>query len=317
MLKRIRLLQVGKDNNALMHKLAVKLKSIQDVFHFDFDEDVILPDESLLQEDGSFKYGYLEQLIWEYMNPKWRDEQPIAVSMYPLQDGDIVVSTESEAVISTHNWSSYSKYTLEKGVMYMIAAELLGYYVRTEYHDETRGCPNDYCDDVSDIDIGLERCEFCGVCRNIIWADIEAGKISTREASAIYRILDNIADRRIVSCIMPFNESMNPIFAAVQRTVEANGFQCRRADLIYDAASIMNTVYDLLYRSEFVIADLSGQNPNVLYELGYAHALGRNSVLIAQKLEEIPFDLRHRKIVIYEPDRLDITLEKVLSMYLA
>lgn len=95
-----------------MHKLAVKLKSIQDVFHFDFDEDKILPDESLRMSDGSFQHGYIEGLIAKYMYPKWRDEKPIGESMYPLQIEDIMKSIESEAIICTHNWSQYSQYPL-------------------------------------------------------------------------------------------------------------------------------------------------------------------------------------------------------------
>ena len=48
-----------------------------------------------------------------------------------------------------------------------------------------------------------------------------------------------------------------------------------------------------------VICDCSGRNPNVFYEIGIAHTLGREVILITQSEEDIPFDLRHLRYVKY------------------
>jgi nucleoside 2-deoxyribosyltransferase len=53
-------------------------------------------------------------------------------------------------------------------------------------------------------------------------------------------------------------------------------------------------------RADLIVADLTGRNPNVFYELGYAHALGKRTLLLTQKIDDVPFDLRHRQLVEYK-----------------
>ena len=61
----------------------------------------------------------------------------------------------------------------------------------------------------------------------------------------------------------------------------------------------MQDVVSLIDRSRVVIGDCSGRNPNVFYELGIAHTLGRDVILITQNEADIPFDLRHLRYVPY------------------
>lgn len=53
-------------------------------------------------------------------------------------------------------------------------------------------------------------------------------------------------------------------------------------------------------RARIVIADLTGKNPNVFYEVGVAHTVGENVILITQRIEDVPFDLRHLRHIQYE-----------------
>ena len=55
----------------------------------------------------------------------------------------------------------------------------------------------------------------------------------------------------------------------------------------------------LIDRSRVVICDCTGRNPNVFYEIGIAHTLGREVISITQNPEDIPFDLRHLRYVHY------------------
>jgi hypothetical protein len=61
----------------------------------------------------------------------------------------------------------------------------------------------------------------------------------------------------------------------------------------------MQDVVSLIDRSHLVIADCTGRNPNVFYEIGIAHTLGREVILITQNDADIPFDLRHLRYVPY------------------
>ena len=58
-------------------------------------------------------------------------------------------------------------------------------------------------------------------------------------------------------------------------------------------------VFSLIYRSEVVICDFSGSNPNVYYEAGIAHTLGRPVVPLTQVQEHVTFDLRHHRFIQY------------------
>jgi len=58
-------------------------------------------------------------------------------------------------------------------------------------------------------------------------------------------------------------------------------------------------VVSLIDRSRIVICDCSGRNPNVFYEAGIAHTLGREVILLTQSEHDIPFDLRHLRYVLY------------------
>lgn len=73
-----------------------------------------------------------------------------------------------------------------------------------------------------------------------------------------------------------------------------------RADDIEHPGSFIKDIVERLSDSFLVIADLTGQNPNVFYELGVRHALSPRTILIAQKIEDIPSDLRDYRVIIYD-----------------
>jgi hypothetical protein len=75
--------------------------------------------------------------------------------------------------------------------------------------------------------------------------------------------------------------------------------RCRRADEIWESPAIIQDIVSLIDRSRVVICDCTGRNPNVFYEIGIAHTLGREVILITQIASDIPFDLRHLRYVHY------------------
>lgn len=94
--------------------------------------------------------------------------------------------------------------------------------------------------------------------------------------------------------------------------------ECHRADKIARPGEIISHVIESLVESDIVIADLSERNPNVFYELGVRHAMNNNTILIADDLDDIPFDLRALRTVVYryEPESmlaLKSSIEKAIS----
>ena len=103
----------------------------------------------------------------------------------------------------------------------------------------------------------------------------------------------------LVSAMMPFHPSFDAVYAALQRTAQAVKLRCRRADDIWENPAVIQDVVSLIDRSKVVICDCTGRNPNVFYEIGIAHTIGREVILITQADADIPFDLRHLRYVQY------------------
>lgn len=62
----------------------------------------------------------------------------------------------------------------------------------------------------------------------------------------------------------------------------------------------MDDITASIRKAHLIIADLTGRNPNVFYEVGIAHALNKKVLLMAQSIEDVPLDLRHRRALFYE-----------------
>lgn len=103
----------------------------------------------------------------------------------------------------------------------------------------------------------------------------------------------------LISVMMPFDAGFTSVYSDLKATAERLDLHCRRADDIWENPAIIQDIVSLIDRSRVVICDCTGRNPNVFYEIGIAHTLGREVVLITQNAADIPFDLRHLRYVLY------------------
>ena len=76
-----------------------------------------------------------------------------------------------------------------------------------------------------------------------------------------------------------------------------------RADEIYGTTAIISDIWESIWRARMVIADVTGKNPNVNYELGLSHALAVPTILITKRIDDVPFDYRHMRCIRYETDK--------------
>ncbi len=115
--------------------------------------------------------------------------------------------------------------------------------------------------------------------------------------------------------LMPFSQSFDIIYGNIKKVLTDNGYVCTRADEILGSKPIMNTILNEILKSQFIIADLTNQNPNVFYELGVAHTFkdAQNIVLITQKIEDIPFDIRHINNIVYDPANIKYLTSSIVS----
>ena len=75
------------------------------------------------------------------------------------------------------------------------------------------------------------------------------------------------------------------------------GYECERS--VAERENIIKGILEALNKANVVIADLTGNNPNVFYEPGVRHTLANRTILIAQGEEHIPFDLRPYPVAFY------------------
>lgn len=99
--------------------------------------------------------------------------------------------------------------------------------------------------------------------------------------------------------MMPFAAEYDPVYTAIQSAVSSIGLEPMRADNFWEHHYVIQDIVNLIARARVVICDLSNRNPNVFYEAGIAHALGKEVILIAQSEDDVPFDLRHLRYVKY------------------
>ncbi len=78
-----------------------------------------------------------------------------------------------------------------------------------------------------------------------------------------------------------------------------------KADDIYGTAPIIKDIWVSIWKARVVIADVTTRNPNVNYELGLCHALGVPTILITQSMDDVPFDYRHRRCILYDTQDVD------------
>lgn len=100
--------------------------------------------------------------------------------------------------------------------------------------------------------------------------------------------------------IMPFSPELREVFDhGIKPAVTACGYQCLRADETAFNGSINQLIVQEIIESDIIIADLTGNNPNVFYELGIAHAIGDKTIMITQQVDRLPFDIASYRVVTY------------------
>lgn len=121
-----------------------------------------------------------------------------------------------------------------------------------------------------------------------------------RQRPTVFQIPEHESiESTLASAMMPFDAGFSDVYDCIKQAAENVGLRCRRADDIWENAAIIQDVVALIDRSRVVICDCSGRNPNVFYEAGIAHTLGREVILITQSEQDIPFDLRHLRYIRY------------------
>lgn len=111
--------------------------------------------------------------------------------------------------------------------------------------------------------------------------------------------------KKYIFVCMPFHQEYEDIYMlGIKPFIENLGFRCERADEVHHTGGIIERVHDLIKSAHLVIADISGGNPNVFYEIGYAHALGKEVIIITRDGKSIPTDLKKYHYLEYRKGKI-------------
>jgi hypothetical protein len=101
---------------------------------------------------------------------------------------------------------------------------------------------------------------------------------------------------------MPFSLEMNPIYSVLCKVANELGLTIKRADEFSSSNPIVSDIWSAIWNTKIVIADCTGKNPNVFYEIGIAHTVGKSVVFLTQDKMDIPFDISHIRYLEYQPN---------------
>src|ERR1044071_4330712 len=103
----------------------------------------------------------------------------------------------------------------------------------------------------------------------------------TKKGRAVKQPAKQSANKETCFIIMPFGEWFDYYHDTIYvPAIESTGLIPRRADDLYRPSSIVNDIWALTQQAKVILADLSGKNPNVFYELGLAHAVAKPAILV-------------------------------------
>ncbi len=143
------------------------------------------------------------------------------------------------------------------------------------------------------------------------WRELQAALgISLRDVSSltgnsiivtpVFNSKEAATNSADVFVAMPFEDSLKAVFEDhIKPVINRIPLTIRRADDLFATHGIMEDVWKAVLGSKIVIADCTGKNPNVFYEIGIAHTVGRPVILITQRADDVPFDLRHLRYILY------------------
>lgn len=161
-----------------------------------------------------------------------------------------------------------------------------------------------------------------------LWSKIRVsfGGMSLSEAAMLSRSSKGMAvtsvfgrprqpdEKTDVFVLMPFNAKMEKVYTNhIKKMGEELGLNIRRADDIFTSGPFMEKVWDGICAAQLILADCTEKNPNVFYEIGIAHAVGKKVVLITRADKDIPSDIKHYDYIpyVYDPEGVDQLIEKL------
>jgi hypothetical protein len=130
----------------------------------------------------------------------------------------------------------------------------------------------------------------------------QGGLFAWGEHRVEFTELSLIPDKMHAFVVMHFGEPYDSLYTQVINPVanELN-FDVSRADDVFRPGVILQDITRAIVEADVIIAEITPPNPNVFYELGFAHALRKPTILLANRnMDKLPFDISGYRVVFYD-----------------
>lgn len=118
----------------------------------------------------------------------------------------------------------------------------------------------------------------------------------------VFKVESYTPEQDLVAVMMPFTGTFSNVYDNIKGACSDCGFKCLRVDEIWEDSTIIQDIFNLILRANIIIVDFTGKNPNVMYETGIAHTLGKHVIPLTQSINDIPFDIKHHRALSYLPN---------------
>ncbi|MHB8156141.1 MAG: hypothetical protein ACYDEQ_01895 [Desulfocucumaceae bacterium] len=222
------------------------------------------------------------------------------------------------SIISTYLWNKLKTgKSLERYITLGLANCLLSTYSGLTYHKAIKRCIFDYCDIPKTILKIFEGEGYCKGCLKKLQSRIRNNEVNSDLIVACTRLINEALNHKKCFVAMPFDEKYDQVKQAIKSAVNTRRWFTERGDEMEYPLRISDAIELSIKSSNLVIADVTDNNPNVFYEVGYAHGVGIDVLLITQN-KELPFDLKMERAIYYKNDALGQTrLIKEIKRFLA
>ena len=170
------------------------------------------------------------------------------------------------------------------------------------FEEANKGAGNIPVGDITETPLSFEiRVSFGGMSL----ADLAAISSSAKGMAVIpvFGRPNALQERVDVFVLMPFNAEMAKIYTDhIGKLGLELGLTVRRADDNFEPVPFMQKVWDGICAAKLIVADCTQKNPNVFYEIGIAHTLGKKVVLITGSDADVPSDIKHYDFIPYAED---------------
>ncbi len=152
----------------------------------------------------------------------------------------------------------------------------------------------------SNIDLYVDSVKVASTSYSIIRAPL--GLLLQSSGKVAVKGVKLAEQERVCFIVMQFTEEYNALYTdVIKPTCEEFGYKVVRGDDFYHSGLIIEDITKSIRECSLVIADVTPNNPNVFYEVGFAHGIGKTTILLSdRKRDKLPFDISGFRTLFYD-----------------